>query len=39
VIEYSQSAMQAVAGDVATMANKEGLTAHRRSVDIRVESE
>ena len=39
VIEYSQSAMQAVAGDVAIMANKEGLTAHRRSVDIRVESE
>ena len=39
VIEYSQSAMQAVARDVATMANKEGLTAHRRSVDIRVESE
>lgn len=39
VIEYSQSAMQAVAGDVATMANKEGLTAHRRSVEIRVESE
>jgi histidinol dehydrogenase len=39
VIEYSQSAMQAVAADVATMANKEGLTAHRRSVDIRVESE
>ena len=39
VIEFSQSAMQAVAGDVATMANKEGLTAHRRSVEIRVESE
>ena len=39
VIEYSQSAMQAVVGDVATMANKEGLTAHRRSVEIRVESE
>ena len=39
VIEYSQSALQMVADDVATMANKEGLTAHRRSVDIRVESE
>lgn len=39
VIEYSQSAMQSVVGDVATMANKEGLTAHRRSVEIRVESE
>ncbi|MBT4693811.1 MAG: histidinol dehydrogenase [Planctomycetaceae bacterium] len=39
VIEYSQSAMQVVAGDVAIMADKEGLTAHRRSVDIRVESE
>jgi histidinol dehydrogenase len=39
VIEFSQSALQAVAADVATMANKEGLTAHRRSIDIRIESE
>ncbi len=36
VIEYSLSALQDVADDVRTMADKEGLTAHRESVDIRL---
>jgi histidinol dehydrogenase len=36
VIEYSLSALQGVAEDVRTLAEKEGLTAHRESVDIRL---
>ena len=36
VIEYSQSALQSAAGDVQAMADKEGLSAHRASVDIRL---
>lgn len=35
VIEYDQHALIQVAGDVQQLANKEGLTAHRRSIDIR----
>jgi histidinol dehydrogenase len=36
VIQYSPSALQDVAVDVRIMAEKEGLTAHRESVDIRL---
>lgn len=36
VIEYSPAALREVAADVQTMAEKEGLTAHRASVDIRL---
>jgi histidinol dehydrogenase len=38
VIEFSREAMADVAGDVQAMADKEGLTAHRASVDIRMKS-
>ncbi|MFM7845736.1 MAG: hypothetical protein ACKPEY_16110 [Planctomycetota bacterium] len=34
-MQYSAAALQAVADDVRQLANKEGLTAHRESVDIR----
>lgn len=36
VISYSESALKQVASDVQTMADKEGLTAHRASVDVRL---
>ena len=36
VLEFTREAMLEVAGDVRRMADKEGLTAHRASVDIRV---
>jgi histidinol dehydrogenase len=36
VIGYSQKALQAAAPDVQAMADKEGLTAHRASIDIRL---
>ncbi|MCA9220960.1 MAG: histidinol dehydrogenase [Planctomycetales bacterium] len=36
VIEYSEQALRNIAPDVQRMADKEGLTAHRASVDIRV---
>lgn len=36
VIEYDESALRAIAQDVQTMADKEGLTAHRASIDIRL---
>jgi histidinol dehydrogenase len=36
VIEYSREALAAVADDVRRMADKEGLTAHRASIDIRM---
>jgi len=39
VIDFSQAAMSEVAADVQAMANKEGLTAHRASVDIRLGDE
>ena len=35
VIEYSQAALQAEADDLGRVANKEALTAHKASVDIR----
>jgi len=37
VLEFTREAMLEVAGDVRRMADKEGLTAHRASVDIRVD--
>jgi len=37
VIEYSPTALREVAQDVQAMADKEGLTAHRASVDIRLD--
>ena len=36
VIQFDQTALQAIAGDVQRMADKEGLTAHRASIDIRL---
>ena len=36
VIEYSADALRNVAADVQVLADKEGLTAHRESVDIRL---
>ena len=39
VIEYSRDALLEVAPDVQNMADKEGLTAHRASVDIRLAGE
>lgn len=38
VIHYTDEALRAVADDVRLMADKEGLTAHRASVDIRLKS-
>ncbi len=38
VIEFSREALAEVASDVSQLANKEGLTAHGRSVEIRLES-
>lgn len=37
VIAYTAAKLRATADDVRVMANKEGLTAHRRSVDLRLE--
>ena len=39
VISYTAGALQKVAGDVQAMADNEGLTAHRASIDIRLESD
>lgn len=36
VIEYSQDALADIQAEIALMADKEGLTAHRQSVDIRL---
>jgi histidinol dehydrogenase len=36
VIAYTKAGMQAVAADVQLLADKEGLTAHRSSVDVRL---
>jgi histidinol dehydrogenase len=35
VIHYTEAGLQATAKDVRTLADTEGLTAHRASVDIR----
>jgi histidinol dehydrogenase len=37
VLHYTQGQLQRAAADVAVLADKEGLTAHRASVDVRVE--
>ena len=39
VIYATRSELEAIAGDVRTMAEKEGLTAHRASVDVRFEDD
>jgi histidinol dehydrogenase len=36
VIEYEQSALQEIAPHIQRLADKEGLTAHRASIDIRI---
>ena len=36
LIHYTQAGLQAVAADLQVLADKEGLTAHRASVDVRV---
>ena len=36
VIEYSESALNSIAPHVQQLADKEGLTAHRASVDVRL---
>ena len=36
VITYSRKGLQAIADDVRILADKEGLTAHRASIDIRL---
>jgi len=36
MIEYSQSALQEISSHIALLADKEGLTGHRASVDIRL---
>ncbi len=37
VIEYSRDALAGIAPEIAQLANKEGLTAHRRSVELRLD--
>lgn len=37
VIQYSEQALREVADDVRRLADREGLTAHRASVDVRLE--
>ncbi len=37
LIHYTQAGLQAVADDLRILADKEGLTAHRASVDVRLE--
>lgn len=37
IISYSQAALQNIAPAIQTLADKEGLTAHRASVDIRLQ--
>ena len=36
LIHYTQAGLQAVAADLQLLADKEGLTAHRASVDVRM---
>ena len=35
MIEFSQNALASIAADIETLADKEGLTAHKRSISIR----
>jgi histidinol dehydrogenase len=37
LIHYTQAGLEAVAGDLRLLSDKEGLTAHRASVDARVD--
>ncbi|MFK7738572.1 MAG: histidinol dehydrogenase [Pirellulaceae bacterium] len=37
VIEYSQDALRGIQAEIGMLADREGLTAHRHSVDIRLE--
>ncbi|MBA3314537.1 MAG: histidinol dehydrogenase, partial [Planctomycetaceae bacterium] len=39
VISYDEAALRSAADDVRRMADKEGLTAHRSSVDVRLDEE
>lgn len=39
VIQFSEAALRGVADDVRALADKEGLSAHRASVDIRLDGE
>jgi histidinol dehydrogenase len=39
VIRYSQEALRQAAADVQRMAETEGLTAHRASIDVRLEGQ
>ncbi len=39
VISFNEQALNEIARDVQTMADKEGLTAHRASIDIRLNNE
>jgi histidinol dehydrogenase len=36
LIEFDQAALRSISGDIAALADKEGLTAHRESVHLRV---
>jgi len=38
VIEFSREALSDISADICQLASKEGLTAHRRSVEIRLEN-
>ncbi len=38
VIDYSQAALADIAGEIGLIADKEGLTAHRQSVEIRLKN-
>jgi histidinol dehydrogenase len=38
VIHYTREGLRQVAADIQYLADKEGLTAHRASVDVRLES-
>jgi histidinol dehydrogenase len=39
VLTFTQQGLEAMAGDVRVLAQKEGLTAHAASVDVRLQSE
>jgi histidinol dehydrogenase len=38
IIDYSQAALADIAGEIGLIADKEGLTAHRQSVEIRLKN-
>jgi len=39
ILSFTQAGLERVAGDVQLLANKEGLTAHAASVDLRLKTE